>query len=264
MLRLVDLHCHLLPGLDDGPRDHQESIAMALLSRDQGIDTIIATPHQLGSFGRLTADDIRRGVERIRDLLRADGIAIDVLPGADVWVEEGLVEKVLAGEVLTLGDQGRHVLLEMPHDRYTPIDGLLDDLDRNGLVGVLTQPERNGGLLRMPGVIDDLVDRGCLMQVTAGSFLGASGPASQALAERMAKRGAIHFVATDAHGAKSRRPRLAEAFQAVAKIAGAQAARLWFSDFPRAVAGGEDVPRGAAPVDPPRRSVWSRLLHPAA
>jgi protein-tyrosine phosphatase len=261
---LVDLHCHLLPGTDDGPRDHQESLAMAHLSWDQGINTIVATPHQLGSFGSVTASDIRARVERLRDLIWAEGIAIDVLPGADVWVEPGLVDRVLADDVLTLGDHGRHVLLELPHDRYTPIDGLLADLDRHAMVGVLTQPERNRGLLQNPGIVDALVDRGCLMQVNAGSFLGASGPASRAMAERMARRGALHFVATDAHGSQSRRPRLAEAHTAVTKLAGPQAARLWFSDFPRAVADGLDVPRGVVPVDPPKRSVWSYLLQRAA
>jgi protein-tyrosine phosphatase len=237
---------------------------MAHLAWDQGIDTIVATPHQLGSFGDVTAADIRGRVERMRDLLWAEGLDLRVLPGADVWVEPGLVDRVLADDVMTLGDHGRHVLLELPHDRYTPLDDLLADLDRNGMVGVLTQPERNRGLLQNPGIVDGLVDRGCLMQVTAGSFLGVSGPASRAMAERMARRGTLHFVATDAHGSQSRRPRLAEAHAAVVKLAGSQAARLWFSDFPRAVAAGQDVPRGVVPVEPPKRSVWSLLLQRAA
>lgn len=261
---LVDIHCHLLPGIDDGAEDLADSIAMARQSVEQGVDTIITTPHQLGGYHRNRGDDIRRRVADLNEALRVEGVPLRVLPGADVRIEDGMTEALVAGDVVTLGDHRRHVLLELPHEIYLPLEPVLAELDARGMVGILSHPERNAGLLHRPDLIDTLVDDGCLMQVTAGSFLGAFGKASQALAERMAKRGALHFVSTDAHGAKARRPRLGDAMRRVAELAGEEAARQWCGEFPRAVAEGRDVPAGVVRVETPGRGGWSLWRRRAA
>lgn len=253
----VDIHCHLLPGIDDGAGDFEESLAMARLSVAQGVDTIVVTPHQCGAFACNRGDDIRRRTDDLQENLRAAGVPLKVLPGADVRIEDDLVETIESGDTLTLGDHRRHVLLELPHELYFPLEPVIEGLRRIGVTGVLSHPERNGGLLQRPGIVDELVEAGCLMQVTAGSLLGAFGPASQAMAERMVKRGAVHFLSTDAHGPKSRRPRLGDAWIVAARHAGERAATLWCREFPLAVAQGRDVPLGFVRVDKPRRAPWS-------
>ncbi len=266
MSGFVDIHCHLLPGIDDGSKNLSESLAMARLSVEQGVDTITVTPHQLGNYAHNRGDDIRHRTVELQNSLDAEGIPLKVLPGGDVRIEDGMIEAIAAGEVLTLGDQGRHVLLELPHELYFPLEPVLDGLERRGMVGVLSHPERNAGLLARPDLIDTLVDYGCLMQVTAGSLLGGFGSKSQAMAQSMVKRGAVHFLSTDAHGPQSRRPCLGKAYQVAVELAGERAATLWCSEFPRAVAEGRDVPRGAVRVGSSGRgglgrggwSLWGR------
>jgi len=214
----VDIHCHLLPGLDDGAKSLEESLAMARLAVADGTTTVIATPHQLGSFRQNAGDDIRQRVAELQRALDEAGIAINVLPGADVRIEPGMVESIGRGEVLTLGDHRRHVLVELPHELYLPLGPVLQELARRRMVGVLSHPERNQGILRQPNVLPPLVEAGCLLQITAGSICGTFGPQPREFCEWLLAEGLVHFVATDAHGPRSRRPLMRRAFERVVEL----------------------------------------------
>ncbi len=242
--RFVDIHCHLLPGIDDGAADWNESLGMAQMAVDDGIGTIIVTPHQLGNFSRNKGDTIRQRTSELRQALDQHGIALQVLPGADVRIEDGMVERLVSGEVLSLADCRRHVLLELPHELYFPLEHVLSALLRRKLTGILSHPERNQGLLRQPGLLPQLVDQGCLMQVTAGSLMGTFGPDSQRLAEWMIAQGLVHFVATDAHGTHARRPLMRRAFDRVASLADESTAMDLCIHNPSLVACAETVPQG--------------------
>jgi hypothetical protein len=109
----ADIHCHLLPGIDDGSPDLETSLSMARMAVDDGIHTIIVTPHQLGNFAHNHGDDIRARTLELQQLLDVHQIPLEVMPGGDVRIEDGMIEKLVSGEVMTLGDQGRHVLLEL-------------------------------------------------------------------------------------------------------------------------------------------------------
>ncbi len=259
----VDIHCHLLPGLDDGADDLADSLAMARLAAIDGISTIVATPHQLGAFARNHGDEIRRRTAHLQSELDRAGIALRVLAGADVRVEPGLVQAIEAGEVLSLGDHGRHVLLELPHELYFSLEGMLADLQRAGIMGILTHPERNAGLLRRPELLGPLVDAGCLMQVTAGSFTGSFGPACQQLAEWMLSEGVIHFVATDAHGSRSRRPLMQRAFERVCQLSDEATALDLCCHHPALAASGKDVACGRRAAAK-KGSWWRRLTRSKA
>lgn len=258
----VDIHCHLLPGIDDGASDLEESLAMARLAAADGIGTIVVTPHQLGAYRANRGDTIRRRTAELNERLRAERIPLHLLPGADVRIEPDMVELVRHGEVLSLGDRGRHVLLELPHELYMPLEPLLAELARAKLTGILSHPERNQGLLADPRPIARLVDAGCLMQVTAGSLLGTFGQGSQKLSELLLAQGLVHFLSSDAHGPKSRRPLLASAFERAAQLTDWQTARDLCCRNPALVAEGKAVPAGKrpAPRRPPRkRWPWSRV-----
>jgi protein-tyrosine phosphatase len=258
----VDIHCHLLPGIDDGPRDWEESLAMARIAVDDGITTVIVTPHQLGGYRQVHGDEIRRRTAELKERLKIAGLPLTVLAGADVRIDEGLVEQIAQGSVLTLGDHLRHLLIELPHELYLPLDTLVSRLARNGVAPILSHPERNAGILRQPRVLDPVVDAGCLLQVTAGSLCGSFGLACQDLAEQLLAAGIVHFVATDAHGSRSRRPLMQRAFDRVAEIVGEQAAIELCCHNPHLVALGQTVPAGRRPVATKRRS--SRLPSTAA
>jgi protein-tyrosine phosphatase len=250
----VDIHCHLLPGLDDGASNVEEALTMAEMAVADGIKTIVVTPHQLGNHSQNTGEAIRTATARFQQILDGKRIPLRVLPGGDVRIEPDLLRKIRTGEALTLADRRRHVLLELPHDVYVPLDRLLADLHAAGLVGVLSHPERNRGILNQPSVVRPLVDRGCLLQVTAGSLTGAFGPHVQRLCEWLVEQGLVHFVSTDAHGTKARPPLLRAAFGRVTELAGRETAIDLCCRHPAAVAGGGKVPPGCRQ---PTKSAWT-------
>jgi protein-tyrosine phosphatase len=244
MESFVDIHCHLVPEIDDGAQSWDESFAMADMAVADGIATIIVTPHQLGTYSHNSGDAIRQKTVELQAQLDEQGIPLEVLPGADVRIDDGMVNGLRRGTVLTLADLRHHVLLELPHELYFPLDHVLEDLRRAGLVGILSHPERNQGLLKDPDTVAALVDDGCLMQVTAGSLIGGMGPAPQAMAEWMLAHGLVHFLATDAHGPKSRRPLLSRAFERAAELTDWETATDLCCRNPAAVADGQPVAPG--------------------
>ena len=237
----VDIHCHLAPGIDDGSKSWEESLAMAKMAQAEGIETTVVTPHQLGNYSHNTGELIRTRTGELQTLLEEHGVSLRVFPGADVRIEDEMMPKLRSGEVLTLADRGKHVLLELPHEMYFPMEGVLERLDKARMVGILSHPERNQGLLKQPQLIAPLIDRGCLMQVTCGSLMGTFGNASQRMAEWMLERGLVHFLATDAHGPQSRRPLMHHAFLRAQEISGAELAVDICCHNPAAVAAGQDV-----------------------
>ncbi len=253
----VDIHCHLLPGIDDGAKDWDESLAMAHLALDDGTTTIIATPHQLGNFGHNRGDEILGRVGELQVRMNQAGLPLKVLPGADVRIEPDMVGRILSGEVLTLGDRGRHVLLELPHELYLPLEPVIEDLRRHNMVGILSHPERNEGILRKPDVLSPLVEAGCLLQITAGSLCGTFGSACRQLSEWLLTEGLVHFVASDGHGPRSRRPLLRRAFDRVVELADETTAIQLCSQNPAAVAEGQDVPAGRRQIVRARRRWFS-------
>lgn len=254
---LVDIHCHLLPEIDDGARDWPESLAMAEIAVSEGFQQVIATPHQLGNYPQNHGNTIRKRANQLQQHLDLRKIELEILPGADVRMEPDLIARVRRGDVLTLADRGRHVLLELPHEVFLPMDRLLESMNRAGLVGILSHPERNLGILARPNVVDPLVDNGCLLQVTAGSITGTFGPDCRKLAERLVEDGMVHFLATDAHHATGRRPLMQKAFARVAELTDYDTAVRLCCHNPAKVAAGQDVHAGRFAR---RRSVFGRLL----
>lgn len=254
--RFVDIHCHLLPGIDDGSSSWDESLRMAQMMVGDGIAAVVVTPHQLGSNTHNRGDDIRHRTDQLRGLLQQHQVPLQVLPGADVRIDTDMIPRLASGDCLTLGDRRRHVLLELPHELYLPLEPVLDQLAQLNLVGILSHPERNQGILNRPELIDGLVRRGCLMQVTADSLMGEFGGAPQRLAQWAVEQGYCHFLATDAHGARKRPPRMRRAFDRAVQLVGRPAAVAMCFDNPLSVAEGRSV----AELPPIRRgSVMSRI-----
>ena len=238
---LVDIHCHLLPRMDDGATSWEQSLAMARMAVADGIGTIVVTPHQLGAFAHNAGELIRTRTQELQQYLDSHRVPLQVLPGADVRIEPGLAELLHGGQVLTLGDHRKHVLLELPHELYFPLEEVLSSLHRFRMVGILSHPERNQGLLKQPQLIRPLVAAGCLMQVTCGSLMGTFGPAPRQLAEWLLREGLVHFLATDAHSDTARRPLMRRAFDRAGEIAGQDVAVDLCCRNPTAVAEGREV-----------------------
>ncbi len=238
----VDIHCHLIPGMDDGSQSWEQSRAMAEMAQTDGVSTIVVTPHQLGNFTHNSGQTIRAKTAELQRLLDQHTIPLQVLPGADVRIEDSMLDRLHSKDVLTLADQGRHVLLELPHELYFPLEPVLKQLHRAGMVGILSHPERNQGLLKQPGLIPQLIAAGCLMQVTCGSLMGTFGSPSQKMAEQMLEQGWVHFLATDAHSPHARRPLMHRAWERAAKRVGTEVANRLCCQNPARIVAGQDVP----------------------
>ena len=140
MATFVDIHCHILPAIDDGSSSKTDSLKMARIAVLDGTKSVIATPHQLGSNRKVTADAINNGILILRKELASENIGLNISPGAGVRIDPELPKLIKQGEVLTLADHGKHVLLERPHEKYFPIDSLLRSLRKQWLVVILSHP----------------------------------------------------------------------------------------------------------------------------
>ena len=237
----TDIHCHMLPGIDDGAESWDESVEMAKMAVGESIETVIVTPHQLGGYGQNTGKKIRLLASQLQQRLNEESIPLRILPGGDVRIEEHMVEGLISGNVMTLGNHQRHVLLELPHELYFPLETILDKLASVGIVGILSHPERNKGLLHKAEPIRGLVRKGCLMQVTAASITGSFGRRCRDFSEWMLQQNLVHCVSTDAHSATSRPPQMREAYERVVELTNRTTADELFCSNPARIARGENV-----------------------
>lgn len=232
---LIDLHCHLLPGIDDGPATLDDALALARLAVAQGITTAACTPHILPGVYNNTGPQIRAAVARLQSALDGAGIPLRLVTGADLHMAPGNAAALKSGQALCLADT-RFVLIEPPHHVLPPrIENAFFDLAAAGFTALLTHPERMSWIERNYDVLKRLSAANVLMQITAGAFTGAFGRRPRYWAERMLDDGLADVVATDAHDATRRPPLLADAYEAVSRRAGPDHAHGLFIETPRAI-----------------------------
>ena len=169
----------------------------------QGVSSAIVTPHQLGAYPNNRGETIRQRTAELQDRLASEDVPLRVLPGAEIHIEATLLPRLASGQLLTLADRGRHVLVEMPEAVFLPPGRLVAELKAAGMVVVLAHPERNRGRNGNQELLAAAVRDGCLLQVTAGSLSGLFGNRVQAFAESWCRCGLVRFVASDAHGPRA-------------------------------------------------------------
>ena len=240
--RCVDVHCHCLAGLDDGPACWDDSLALCRSLVADGVTTVVATPHQLGMYGRNnSASVIREAVKLLCGLLDEHQIPLEVAPGADVRIDERLLDLVDADEVMTTADAGRHLLLELPHDLFVDplpiIEGLLD----RHIQPIITHPERYAYLHGSTKRMRSWIAAGAAIQVTAASLTGDFGRRARTAAWRLVAGGWASLIASDAHGATHRPPRLTVALEILEQEVGPKAAKLICGENPLKLLQGDQV-----------------------
>ncbi len=253
----VDIHCHVLPGMDDGPATTADAVALCRLLAADGITTVMATPHQLGTYEDANhGDRVRAAVAALSAVLAAEGVPLRVLPGGDVRVDDRLTGLLGEGRVLTLGDGGAFILLELPHESLIDLARWWPTWWPLGMTPVLSHPERNGPLARRVDPALPWLAAGMVMQVTAGSLVGQFGPAAERAGWHMVEQGLVAMVATDAHDAKQRPPSMTAAIDAIAARLGHAVARRLCVENPLKVLRGDRaglaVRRPAASARAPR------------
>ncbi len=261
---MIDLHCHILPGLDDGPESIEESMEMCRIAVDDGIETIVATPHMLNGMFPVDRAAVLEGVRGMVEALSEASIPLKILPGADVHMDQSVPGCLDRGELITLADLGRHLLLELPQDIVPDGTGeLLFQVQLKGVTPIITHPERNIAIQQNAALLHDLVDAGSLMQITAGSLTGAFGTRVRKCALRLLGSGMAHLVSSDAHNTGHRSPTLSEAMRVVEREAGREEALRVFQERPSRILEGAhvEVPEPLIDQEPPKkRSFWKKLF----
>lgn len=233
---LVDLHNHVLPGVDDGARDEDESLRMLRIAEEEGIGLIAATPHS----HRCDADAVGPGVARLNALALVAGLAVRVVPGSEHRLASGLAERYRAGQALTLNG-GRAILIELTFDGGWPsyLHRVVAELRALGLRPILAHAERYDAVQRDPAPLHTLIAAGVPIQINATSLIGVAERGAKATAERLIRDRMAHLIASDAHNATGRAPRLRAALARAAELAGdeyaawmAEAAGLLVRDEP--------------------------------
>jgi protein-tyrosine phosphatase len=233
---MIDLHAHLLPGVDDGPETLEEAVEACRAGAEDGIVAIIVTPHQRHGFWPNTD---RKALEALFEELReASGGKPALVLGAEIRVDSELlhdVDLLPGGELLPLAGSN-YLLLEFAS---VPMGQdprhMVHELTVAGWHPVLAHPERIPWLVDEPALMSELVERGALLQLTAGSVIGEFGRGPQECSFRLLDEGLVHFVASDAHDAHMRPPRLSGAFRAITERWGEARARQLMEENPRAV-----------------------------
>jgi len=239
---VVDLHAHILPGLDDGPTCPAEALALCRLAAEDGTTVLVATPHMNDGVYNVRSEDVLQGVRELRAQLHASGLSLGILPGADVRADGGLPELVRSGEVLTVAGGGKYLMVELSPDVIPPcLEETFFALQLMGVTPVITHPERNAAIQERPGLLDALVGAGSLVQVTAASLTGDFGERALHCAHALLERRLVQLVASDAHSAKRRPPGLSRARAAVAATVGEAEAIQIFDLRPRQIIAGEPV-----------------------
>ncbi|MFP7479739.1 tyrosine-protein phosphatase [Terribacillus saccharophilus] len=210
---MIDIHCHILPGIDDGPRTIEESLDMARAAVEEGISTIVATPHHRNNQFDNYYADIIEDVSNLNNALIAANIPLTILPGQETRIYGELAEGLDEKEVLPINQHTPYLLIELPTATFPKFTKqLLYDLQVQGYKPVIVHPERNRAILEDPNLLYEVVKGGTLTQVTAASILGKFGKKMQQLSFKLIDSNLCHFVASDAHNIRNRTFVLREAY----------------------------------------------------
>ena len=271
---MIDLHSHILYGLDDGPETMDESIQMCWISYRDGVRTIVATPHTLNGEYQNDRSTILAKVKELNEALKQSGVRssefgvnqsthlpfklspssfdlkIDpmtqlpydpmtdfrILPGADVHFSNEILHQLDQGEVMTVGDGKKFLILEFPfHTISFRAEDVLFQLMARGITPIISHPERNLEIARKPARYYEMIRMGCLGQVTAMSLTGGFGPEVRGFVKKLLKKRLIHLIASDAHNVNGRPPGLTLAVREAEKIVGREEARKMVNEYPRAI-----------------------------
>ncbi len=232
---MIDIHLHILPGVDDGPATIDESLALARALVDEGVHAAVATPHYNDEFPHLSADDVAQRVEALQRELDHHDIPLRVFPGHEVLIRPGLVEDVEARRVATLNGS-RYLLLELYVSTWLPTtERVVFELLAHGITPIIAHPERYRAVQEDPGRLAKLIQQGALAQLTASSLVGAQGNTARRCAEGLLKRGLVQFIASDAHGMNRRAPHLLQGIDQARRLVGSDKARQIIDSGPTAI-----------------------------
>jgi protein-tyrosine phosphatase len=244
---VIDIHSHILPGLDDGAQTWEEALEMARLAVADGIRVMVATPHL---FKERIVDPrslneksvILERVAQFQERLAAEEIALEILPGCDVPLSVEALRLLEDDLLTTINDANRYLLLELPDTSIPPAtQEICFRIKSKGITPIITHPERHLIIQEAPDKLARLLDLGCLSQLTAGSLTGRFGRHVARISRKLIKKGYIHLLATDAHNLGGRPPLLSPALEELSDLVGPERALAMVKQVPEKIINGESI-----------------------
>lgn len=243
---MIDIHTHILPGIDDGAADWNDTLNMARAAVAEGITTMIATPHHANGRYYNTAVEVLEYTRYINEKLTEEGVPITICSGQEIRWHHDWLEAWFRKELLPLADSS-YVLIELPSTRIpNEIYELIHELNILKLKPIIAHPERNAEIMKHPERLAELIERGAFAQVTSHSLLGGFGRRIEKMAWTLCKSGLIHIVSSDAHHVKLRGFRLSEAYAVIRERMGEQWENYYLNNATCVI---EDRPFGSKPAN---------------
>ncbi|MEK2589125.1 CpsB/CapC family capsule biosynthesis tyrosine phosphatase [Lentilactobacillus buchneri] len=210
---MIDLHCHLLPGVDDGSKSMDISLKLANDAVRDGIDYALLTPHHMNGVYLNHKKAVIQQTQEFQVELDRHKISLKVFPGQEVRINGDLLTALDQDDILFADESGRYLMLEFPDDdvpSYT--SNMIYELMQRGIIPVIVHPERNTKIMKQPDILYDLLSRGCLSQITAGSYVGTFGHKVQKFSKQLIQTGQAYVFASDAHDLPNRKYEMTNAF----------------------------------------------------
>ena len=209
-MKFVDMHCHILPDLDDGAKDMEETRRMLKIAEEQGITDIIVTPHYRPGHFRSSREEILASIERVQEVIDRNNIAIRLYPGCEVFYRSEIGERLEDGSITTMNDT-EYVLVEFsPREDYRLIRNAVEDIFAEGYTPIVAHVERYDCMVKHPEYVEELKAIGCLIQVNAASITGEVSFLCKRYVHKLLKQELVDFVGTDSHNDEGRKPALAK------------------------------------------------------
>ncbi len=231
---MIDIHCHILPGIDDGARNWETTLEMCRLAQQDGVTHIVATPHANYEYRYDRAAHLA-----LLDELRARVPELGFSLGCDFHLSYDNVEDARQHPERYVIGETHYLLVELSEYSTFNVARTLYELRSAGLMPILTHPERNPLIVDKPELLDEFARAGCLFQITGNSLTGFWGKRAQQFCMEMLRKKMVHFIASDGHGVKNRTPVLSQARDAAARIVGAAEAEKLVVANPGAVVNGQ-------------------------
>ncbi|CUS26961.1 exopolysaccharide biosynthesis protein [Paucilactobacillus oligofermentans DSM 15707 = LMG 22743] len=246
---MIDLHCHLLPGIDDGSKNMDISLRLAQEAVDNGVTHALLTPHHMNGAYINHKTDVLRMTEDFQAAITAAGIPLTVFPGQEVRINGDLLDALDNDDILFADADNQYMLLEFPDDDVpTYTTDMVYQLQMRGIIPIIVHPERNTKIMRHPEIILQLLEKGCLSQVTASSFVGTFGEKVETFSRQLIAAGQAYVFASDTHDLPGRKYEMRQAFDKLSKEFGQDVAAEFKANAKSIINGDRVAPHVLKPI----------------
>ncbi|WP_127345758.1 tyrosine-protein phosphatase [Lactobacillus amylolyticus] len=254
-MTLVDIHCHILPGIDDGSKDWKTSLKLARDAVKDGVTHAVCTPHTLNGRYLNHKEDVIKLTDEYQQRLKEARIPLTVFPGQEVRISGDLPQALEDDDILFLDEDGRYMLLEFPSDDVPAYSqDMIFKVMQRGITPIIVHPERNNRILKRPTILQNLIKQGCLVQITASSYVGTFGKDIEEMSRKFIEAGQCACFASDAHDLPKRQYEYSEALEKLSNEFGSEKAQE-FRDNAQAIVNGDDVQLDWRPLKK-KRKFW--------